>query len=774
MRTLEKFLNDNQPGLNKNSGPAKEKGIFSKLGYNFEHPDPDFMKLTDRAKMHLDRVPKILKDWQAADMRGGGSGILFKNPVAAVVGAIAAYSISYCSVIIDEGMDIDQIQEALNKKDKPNNSLLLDLSKPEAYYSKIKFPELTSVFKSAFALLIVCARYLDHTNRLSNVVPMDMLPANVPHYQLCMIKGKQLMYLCSQADRFETAEPVLGCFTSIYVEGDLTTILGIIEDDFGFMMENIEIKFDAETQVKSYFCYLTEEEVDGISADLDDASIFMENRRKHDESMYNRMNDNVQKYSIYKSINDGGELQRKLIDQYIGTDTLKNKLSQTDAPQNPLYKVTVDYYGKITYTSKDPDRNSFTIPSTPYKEPTINTVTSNNTNTFSGTGNVGDTIIIKDPTKPNTNIGTYTYTGTIWVFNEPTPNTNTNTTITITTPTIEDKINLWANTTRLINVSGTTLALTPGALIYYDTVYGVWSTEKSIKVENIGANNYTYNEIYNMGTPDINIKYTFSNTPNNTIAIGQTSFFNVSTINYQISPNAKFDTIWITPGVDIPYKIVNKPLANGILMPSSISINVGSTTERLQLYKESGPYPIYASSLESTTWKNETYLPVTISNVQNITDSNSASDMTIVFTNVQTPYTLNANSSVLWYANVTPMVEFPNTSTFKVSTEDGQERTITIGIDRGIVDDSYLYNEKVNTNPDIILTNNYFDISVFNGKANTPVTYTGPFDSGTLLLDANGYVNIANNSIDANGIYTWIFEFANTSHKRTLTKVIYS
>lgn len=725
MRTLEQYLNDTQPGLNKNANANKKRGLYSGLGYNYTHPDPNFMKLSDNAKLYLDKLPKFLKDWQADGMRGG-IGQLFQNPVGKYVGGIVASSISMCEIIIDDLLNYDEIADfalGRTKKSVTNNTLVKNAARASSYSQDIKYPELKELFETSLDLLVTSIQFGAHTDRLSNVESYDSAPPAEPHYKTCTLLGSVALKLSNQIDNLDSAEPVLGCFTSLYIEKEMQEYYILSQEDFETVNDTVQKSFDAETQKYTYLCFIEPEEVDVIIKDFQEIRFVMNKRMEHDKNMFNNLKNIIKKYDVYKDINSMGETQRKLIDNYIGTQKLKDSLKTTDGPQKHIYKVTVDYFGKITYTSTTPDRNTFTIPTT------------------------GDTIVVTDPTNPNTNI----------------------------TLTLDEKINAWNNSTRYIKTSGTTLALTPGVMIYYDTYYGIWTSEKSIKIENIGGKDYIYSNIYNEGVPDINIRYTMSNAPNNVIAIGQTTYFNIATINYQVSPNAKYDTVWMTPDVDIPYKIINNNLKNGILMPNAVSVNVGSSTERLLIYKEAGPYTLIPNEYGVTsTWHNDTLLPVTISSIENVTDNIDITDMTITFNNISMPYIVNANSSVVWYANVTPMVEFPNTSTFKISTTDGQERLLTIGIDRGNVDDSYLFNEKINTNPDTVLTNNVFDIRVYDGKANTYVNYTGPFNSGSLLLDSNGYVNIANNSIDANGIYTWSFEFANTSHKRTLTKVIYS
>jgi hypothetical protein len=97
-----------------------------------------------------------------------------------------------------------------------------------------------------------------------------------------------------------------------------------------------------------------------------------------------------------------------------------------------------------------------------------------------------------------------------------------------------------------------------------------------------------------------------------------------------------------------------------------------------------------------------------------------------------------------------------------------------IGIDRGNVDDSNLYNEIINSNPSIVVTNSAFSLRVFGAKPNTLVTISGPTTTNVLSIPANGNVVLANNVITANGTYTWIFDFAGTSHRRTITRAIFA
>jgi hypothetical protein len=238
-----------------------------------------------------------------------------------------------------------------------------------------------------------------------------------------------------------------------------------------------------------------------------------------------------------------------------------------------------------------------------------------------------------------------------------------------------------------------------------------------------------------------------------------------------------YGVITIQPGITIQTKVNSNVNNNGILLPGAITQNVGSSTEKLKINEVNGPYRILSPDSESPffyTWRNDSANSVTISTIEDVTPNTHNTHMTIEFYQANTPNTLNTNDTILWYANVTPHVVFPDNFVFKISTTDSQERLITLGIDRGNVDDSNLYNEILNTDPDIVVTNDAFDIRVFDGKPNTVFTFVGPQSDGSFTLDANGQYVIANNIITSNGTYTYVFEFAGTNHRRTITKAIFS
>jgi len=86
MDSLERFLNKNQPKNNQNQkfiDSSPTSSVFGRLGYNFTPSNPAILELSEAAKKHLAKMPKLVKDWQAEDMRNGTvvRTNYFKNPV---------------------------------------------------------------------------------------------------------------------------------------------------------------------------------------------------------------------------------------------------------------------------------------------------------------------------------------------------------------------------------------------------------------------------------------------------------------------------------------------------------------------------------------------------------------------------------------------------------------------------------------------------------------------------------------------------------------------
>jgi len=797
--SLEKFLSKNQQKTNQNpkfSDSSPTASVFARLGFDFVPSDPTILELSEGVKKHLQQTPKLIKDWQAEDLRNGttSSNSYFKNPV---------FNIS------------KSIQNTLQKiKNSIPTGVFFDPDTGERFVIPLSI--LAGIYEQANVSIDQTQQYIAHTDRLSNLTEITPETGDFPHYQQAMAVGRQLLYILYQTDGIQNNTPILGTFTSLFVGPELNDLNDTIEPHSTEIANSI-ISIDNGEGGFIISSNLSPARIETITNDIKAIKTFVERRRKHDENFWIKAQKIVEEYQLLKSMNDG-EVQQTLLNDYIGTDELKDKLKTKDIPVEPSYNVSVAYDGTITYTPRNPTVNTITLPSyedrtTPIeyivdyfdeipepteitglvptfsalpKLPEINdtyaVLDTNRTYRWSGlswyqiSGHViGDSCYI------TTTGETYLWNGVEWVFESS---------FAPTSPTIalDEYIQIYSSNTINISFDGYTFNLSVGAFTF-NTVNGVWSGNANVTILNTGTKDYTFTGVSVSNFLDTEIRYSMnvvgSNTifytgdPNifGTVNAGNTMIFTVSARNLSESNTTDYGKITIVPGIEFPVKVVSNVSAQGILLPSSVSQNVGSPTSRLLINQVNGPYRLLASdSIDPNfyTWRNDSESSVTISSITNITPAEYSSDMTIVLYQATTPNTINVNDSILWYANVTPTVEFPNTFTYRVQTSDGQERILSIGIDPGNVDDSNLFNEIVNTNPDIVVTNNAFGIRVFGGKANTFVTLSGPNISATRLLNANGFALVANTTITANGTYTYVLDFAGTGHRRTITKAIFS
>lgn len=744
---INRFLSKNQRKPNQNpkfldSSPTSS--VFGRLGYNFTPSDPSILELSPGAKDHLARMPKLIRDWQAEDMRTGtvSRANYYQNPIA------------------NAARSLQNVLEAI--KSSIPTSQIYDSEYNASPFTVIAIPELAPIYESATIASAELNKFIDHTDRLSNVVEIKPDTAELPHYEQAMAIGRQLLYIVYQTDNIQNNAPILGSFTSIFIGPELNEFISTLSPYPSLISESITVVINYEAG-STYTTNLSPTQIAQITSDIKEVKYVAETRRMHDEAFWKKAQVITDEYQQLKSMT-GGETQKKLINDYIGTDELNAKLEIKDIPVPPRYNVSVSWDGTIRYNANNPEDDSFVIPSVVVRtQPITGTVTYYEE--LPMTGNVvGDTYYVTSTGE------TWRWNGSSWVLISKQDPVSP-------TLTLDEYIDYYSNNSLNVAFSGFQLRMTPAAL-KFETNNGVWSSNATIEITNTGTKDFIYSGVSVSNFLSSEVRYSFSPaSTSNTIGVGNTVSFTVAARSLTEANTVDYGVITIVPGLRIRTKLTSTGASYGLLSPAEISYNVGSPTQRLPINVSSGPYPILSPNSQDPdlwTWRNLSGNSVTISSITNVTQPSDADDMFITFYQADTPNTLNTNDSVLWYANVIPLIEFPNVQSYIVSTTDGQQRLLKIGIDPGNVDDGSLYNEVVNTEPNIIVTNNVFDLRVFGGKPNTLVTISGPQNSSVRLIPANGNIVLANNIIQANGTYTWVFDFNGTNHRRTITKAIFT
>lgn len=707
MYDLETLLAIEKNRSNKNErfpDSPNSPELFSRLEFNFTFPDPTVIELSDSAKEHLDRMPKLLKDWQAEDMRNNNAKDYYQNPVGS-----SAKTIKSTADSIVKSSQYEYTDETTLRRTTAVVTGLEDVN------------------SSANVLSSYAESYQLHTDRLSNVVGLDVGEATDPHYLTCSGLGRSVLYIISEVDGIQDTRPVLGSFTSLFVTDDLVELNNRIAG-YPEIIENsiVEVPPAEGSNTATYETTLSPSETAAITSDLNAAASKMGDRVAHDKKFWENSKKIQEEYTQFKLMNEEGESQKKIVN-LISTDKLKQSLLIEDLPNSIKYDAQVDYFGNVVY-------------------------------------------------KPNTE---YQYT------------INANSPLSI----VDSYIDYYSNTELLVtgpeDPSGNVLyklLLSQGS-ISLESVNGVWSNTQSITILNLANTAYTFSEVDTSDFEKCDVLYEFYPANTNTLLTGQSILFNVAIRSITTETGIEYAILKIIPGIEFPTKVRYETSSNvGLLSPISVYNVFGSNTAKLTISANNGPYRILADTSlapDYYTWINNSNYPTTISTIENITPTANASDLTIHLINAANNTTVNVGEKIIWYANVIPNITSPNNSIFKVTTIDGQERLITLGVFGGVgnegdsgtgVDDSALYNEVLTTNPpDVYANGTPFTINVANGKPTTEVYYTGPDLSGSGSIGLDGTFSILNaDGINANGYYTYTFSFVGTGHSRTITKAIFA
>ncbi len=752
MYNLENFLAINKKNYNTNptlTNRNSDLKLYDRLQVDFDFSvSGDLTVISESTLDHLKNTPKFLRDWQADDMRRNQVGNYYQNPLndylIVIIGALSVIigKITVWTWTGEESIDGEPVEN--------RESACLPIPGTEKYYDIMQ--ECTKATET----------YKIHTDRLSNVVPVgggsdasSTDPAKMPdrpHYLTCMATNRVLEYIIYQADGKTDTETILSCFTAL-----LTKDVVEYYTRFRFMPIADAFKLIPKTELptcqsnpisgaqegtplepEAAALLLTPEIkalLDEIYTSCEEFILYTRNRYSHDCRVWQNIKEIMKEYEVFRVMQGMGETQKKLVKDYIGTDKLNRCLALDDLPPTK-WNVNVDYYGSAEYTIV-PQEN--VLP-------------------------------------PNTNISI-----------------------------IDDYINYYNVANQEIYfMPDYTLDINPRALVF-NTLNGVWSNTRTVTITNTGNNTYILNGVgyadFNSSECDIEVypKYT------KLLLTGEQVLINVRARGMITGNTEDYGIVQVIPGIDIQTKVTSNDaiIPCGVLLPSNTISRFGQgiqLEDKLIINANNGPYPILSNAAGELayTWINPFEYPVTISTVENITDANNLSDLTIELysssntsdtLNVASGITLNTAQSVLWYANVSPHLYSPNTAIYKISTTDGQERLMYIGVyggDNGIspdgtiepvgygVNDESLYNEIVSVDPPdpiYLTTGLYFKLVITGGKPKTKITYYGPNVSGRSTLDATGNCTIQYLvGPDGDQFHTYGVNFLGTGHTRTLIK----
>jgi len=255
--------------------------------------------LSQEAKNSMNVYPSDVVQWQTQEIANGtiSPSNYFKNPVQSVCSSITSNTnsiITFCTNDVANTFPSTSIQ-ARNLANTANNLLVQILD-----------------FKS----------HTDNMSRLgATTLSTEFLvdSPNIPNYQMAMAQGSELTRLLYSTESVQNTDAILGCFTSIFVNPELTANSWNIGNGY----------ISLTNSYNGLTSNITNSALVSIISTLEQANSLMFTRRTSDWNFYKKQRQVLNDYRFVTQFNNSGNTDNYLIQNYIGTDFLKNNLANT-------------------------------------------------------------------------------------------------------------------------------------------------------------------------------------------------------------------------------------------------------------------------------------------------------------------------------------------------------------------------------------------------------------------------------------------------------------
>lgn len=287
---------------------ANSTGVFARLGYNFDNPNDTIQNYSSETQAQLNAVPALLTSWSGKDLATSNVGSYYKNPVATDVQSIS-----------DSANLIVSIVSAANGLQGLTGTIT-------TLFSNIANTILANTSQS----------YKLHTDRLSGIRNFDDdVSANTaaiytsPYKDPAIGYGKSLMYIVNQTDGIINTSPILGSFTSLFVGPQINANTIIISTYATLINNSITVSQDTSGSYSNtvYTSNLSLSVVTTIDSQISNTNIFLGNRENHDKTFYANLKIVLKDYQELRKLQNLGESDTILIEDYIGSDKLLSRLN---------------------------------------------------------------------------------------------------------------------------------------------------------------------------------------------------------------------------------------------------------------------------------------------------------------------------------------------------------------------------------------------------------------------------------------------------------------
>lgn len=274
--------------------------IFGRLNFSYDtNKFGSAFYISQSAANTLSTLSSDVENWQKKEIANGSISLsrYFQNPVATICTTLTTNATSIRNFCANDPFTVF-----------PSN-----------------FEQAKNVANTANNLLIQILDFKSHTDNMSGLgvstsdTETVLDTANIPNYSIAISQGQELVRLLYQTESVNNTSPLLGCFTSLFTNSELTSNNSVIANDYITLTNS----FGGGVSNISNATLIT------INTHLETLNSFMYTRRTADWNFFKKQKEVLDDYFFVTRFNNIGNTENFLINNYIGTTFLKNNLANT-------------------------------------------------------------------------------------------------------------------------------------------------------------------------------------------------------------------------------------------------------------------------------------------------------------------------------------------------------------------------------------------------------------------------------------------------------------
>jgi hypothetical protein len=279
-------------------------GVFERLGFNYTDSN-NVIALSDKVLEYLNTVPQLLEPWQVTDLANDDVNGYFKNPVSNVANNVIVVS----GLIASNTFNVNGTSSA--------TSILIN----QLY---AKSANLASSNGAADL-------FIEHTDKISGVTPLGSVEEDAlfPYYVTAMSTGQGVMYLTNQTDNIQNNAPIMGSFTSLFVDSNVSSLVITAQTYPQIIKNSITITIGGifPNTYSILTSNLSESTLQTMYSTVNTIDAVLKERTDHDINFFRNSNDVLEEMRSLRVFSNRGETADKLLDEFIGTPKLLSRIN---------------------------------------------------------------------------------------------------------------------------------------------------------------------------------------------------------------------------------------------------------------------------------------------------------------------------------------------------------------------------------------------------------------------------------------------------------------